>query len=50
MLVEQKFSKNEKSTEEEAITAVMIEKMLNKLSGLNDYDLWLIREIYTWQK
>jgi len=34
-------------TENDAITTVMIEEMLNKLSVLTDYELWLIQELYT---
>lgn len=33
-------------TENEAITTLMIE-VLNKLSVLNEYELWLIQELYT---
>jgi DNA-directed RNA polymerase specialized sigma subunit len=44
--VEGKVDLDEAGTEEEAITTIMIEKMLNKLSCLNDYELWLIQEIY----
>lgn len=40
-------SVSKKSAEDDAITAVMIEAMLNKLSILNDYELWLIQELYT---
>jgi len=45
--VEQKSSINEISAEDKAIATIMIEKMLNKLSLLNDYERWLIKEIYT---
>lgn len=40
-------SASKRSAEDDAITAVMIEKMLNKLSILNDYEIWLIQELYT---
>ncbi len=45
--VEQRTLSQEVGTEEKAITTIMIENMLNKLSCLNDYELWLIQEIYT---
>lgn len=44
--VEHNSSVSKKSAEDEAVTAIMIEKMLMKLSVLNDYELWLIEEIY----
>ncbi|MDA3845975.1 MAG: hypothetical protein PF505_05420 [Vallitaleaceae bacterium] len=45
--VEMNSSVDKGNTEQDAITTVMIEKMLNKLSVLNDYELWLIQELYT---
>jgi DNA-directed RNA polymerase specialized sigma subunit len=34
------------SAEDKAVIALMIEKMLSKLALLNDYERWLIEEIY----
>jgi DNA-directed RNA polymerase specialized sigma subunit len=45
--IESNSSNDEKLTEDVAITTVMIEKMLDKLIVLNDYEMWLIHEIYT---
>jgi len=46
-LIEMNSSVDTGNTEEAAITIVMIEKMLSKLAVLNDYELWLIHELYT---
>ena len=45
--VEMNSSVDNGNIEEAAITTVMIQKMLSKLSVLNDYELWLIQELYT---
>jgi DNA-directed RNA polymerase specialized sigma subunit len=45
--IEMNSNAHKGNTENDAITTVMIEEMLNKLSVLNDYELWLIQEIYT---
>lgn len=48
--IEYNSSANKGSAEDEAITTIMIENMLNKLSILNDYEFWLIQELYTYGK
>lgn len=48
--VEMNSDVDKRNTENDAITIVMIEEMLNKLSMLNDYELWLIQELYMYGK
>ena len=45
--VENQAALYEDPLEEAAVTKVMIEEMLTKLSLLNDYERWLLQEIYT---
>jgi DNA-directed RNA polymerase specialized sigma subunit len=45
--IEWNSSADKRSAEDNAITSMMIEKMLRKLSVLSEYELWLIEEVYS---
>lgn len=48
--VEERLFEPIRPIEDEIVTEMMVEKMLCKLSVLNDYELWLIEELYKFGK